>query len=165
LLLTSCADNQTTSPEVMPSAPAQAQEVSLDPISVNGLTISGSLGAEPIVEFGSSIDPVSDLIVADQNVGSGEPVVQTSTVLAHYVGYGLITGQKFDSSWDLGQPIPFGLNQVISGWTQGIPGMKVGGRRVLVIPAELAYGAKPPAGSGIEPNEPLLFVVDMYDFK
>ena len=165
LLITSCTDTSPSVPDTMPDDSAQSQVVLLEPITINGLTISGSLGAESIIEFGTSIDPVTDLVVADQFVGSGNPVVQTSTVLAHYVGYGLITGQKFDSSWLGGGPIPFGLNQVIAGWTQGIPGMKIGGRRVLIIPAELAYGAKPPAGSGIEPNEPLVFVVDMYDFK
>jgi peptidylprolyl isomerase len=74
------------------------------------------------------------------------------------------TGQKFDSSWDRGQPIEFGLDQVIAGWTQGVPGMKIGGRRVLVIPADLAYGQNPPPGSGIEPGEPLVFVIDLVDF-
>jgi len=167
-MLTSCAgDSTATAPNssVDSSKSADKPATVLEPISIGGVTVSGVLGAEPVIEIEGPIASIDELLVADQFIGSGNSVLPTSTVLAHYVGYGLITGQKFDSSWLTGDPIAFGLNQVISGWTQGVPGMKIGGRRILVIPSELAYGARPRAGSGIEPNEPLVFVIDLYDFK
>jgi FKBP-type peptidyl-prolyl cis-trans isomerase len=71
------------------------------------------------------------------------------------------TGIVFQSSLDGGQPIPFGLDQVIAGWTQGVPGMKVGGKRRLLIPAALAYGANPPQGSGIPANADLVFDIEL----
>lgn len=152
----------STAPTQVSSAPASA---ALAPVTVAGVTASGTLDTEPIIQIGADVAPVTKLEIADQVVGAGESVKPTSTVLAHYVGVGLTTGQKFDSSWDRGAPIEFGLNQVIPGWTEGLTGMKIGGRRLLVIPAELAYGTTPPAGSGIEPNETLIFVVDLVDFR
>ena len=80
---------------------------------------------------------------------------------AAYLGVGASTGETFDSSWERGQPATFPLDQVIPGWSEGLVGMKVGGRRELVIPAEQAYGDQPPAGSGIKPGETLVFVVDL----
>ena len=78
-----------------------------------------------------------------------------------YCGVGLDSGAIFDSSWARGQPATFPLDGVILGWQEGIPGMKPGGRRLLIIPGDLAYGPNPPPGSGIGPNETLVFVVDM----
>lgn len=106
-------------------------------------------------------DPPKELKVEDCVVGDGEKVTDTSkTYFWNYEGVSW-SGNKFDSSFDRGEPIPFALNQVIPGWTEGLQGMKVGGRRLLVIPADQAYGANPPPGSGIEPNEALVFVVDL----
>ena len=78
----------------------------------------------------------------------------------HYVGCGQQSAKQFDSSWDTGKPATFALNEVIPGWSQGLVGMKTGGRRTLVIPGNLAYGASPP-DSSIAPNETLVFVVDL----
>jgi peptidylprolyl isomerase len=85
-------------------------------------------------------------------------------VKAHYVGVACTTGKIFDSSYSRGAPAEFPLNQVIPGWQQGLPGMKVGGQRLLGIPAEMAYGAagRPPT---ILPNEALWFVVEMVESK
>lgn len=79
-----------------------------------------------------------------------------------YVGYSYSTKQQFDASWDRGQPFPFQLGQgsVIAGWDDGVVGMKVGGRRELVIPPNLAYGAQSP-GAGIAANDTLVFIVDL----
>ena len=129
--------------------------------SANGVHVSGALGSAPVITFDSMTTPPTSLVIKDIAVGTGAQALATSTVTTHYTGYGLNTKQKFDSSWDRGQPISFGLNQVIQGWSQGIPGMKVGGRRLLIIPGDLAYGANPPAGGTIQPNEPLVFVVDL----
>jgi peptidylprolyl isomerase len=104
---------------------------------------------------------VSELVISDIDEGTGDPVEAGATVTVHYVGVGGSTGQEFDSSWDRGQTIQFPLSGVIKGWQDGIPGMRPGGRRLLVIPGDQAYGANPPPGSGIQPNENLVFVVDL----
>ena len=78
----------------------------------------------------------------------------------HYVGVGQITKKEFDSSWTRGEPAEFNVDRVIKGWTLGLIGMKVGGRRTLIIPGALAYGKNPP-GTNIKVDETLIFVVDL----
>ncbi len=92
------------------------------------------------------------------------PSVPKDTVTAHYIGVSCSTGKIFDSSYSRNQPIPFSLSGVIKGWTDGIPGMQVGGQRLLGIPAEQGYG---PQGSppDIAPNEALWFVVEIVETK
>jgi peptidylprolyl isomerase len=107
--------------------------------------------------------PVSELIITDEVEGSGDEVTAGATVTAHYVGVSASSGEQFDASWDRGAPISFPLNGVIQGWSEGLVGMKVGGRRTLVIPGAMAYGANPPPGAGIAPNETLVFTVDLVD--
>ena len=97
----------------------------------------------------------------DLKVGTGAVVQPGATVTANYVGVACTTGKIFDSSYAHGQAVQFPLDQVIPGWTNGIPGMKVGGVRLLSIPADQAYGANPPQGAGIAPNEPLFFLVEI----
>jgi peptidylprolyl isomerase len=100
------------------------------------------------------------LEIHDDIVGTGATVKPHDTVTVHYTGVGQSSGKQFDSSWDRGQTISFSLDQVIQGWGEGLVGMKVGGRRTLVIPGDLAYGAAPPTPD-IKPNETLVFVVDL----
>jgi peptidylprolyl isomerase len=106
--------------------------------------------------------PPTELQVEDLKVGTGAEATAGTQVEVHYVGVAYSTKKQFDSSWDRGQPLPFplGAKRVIKGWEQGVPGMKVGGRRRLIIPPDLAYGPGgfPPA---IGPNETLVFVVDL----
>jgi peptidylprolyl isomerase len=85
-------------------------------------------------------------------------------VSVHYVGVSHSSGAEFDASWNRGEPLRFalGAGQVIPGWDQGVAGMKIGGRRRLVIPPHLAYGERG-AGGVIKPNETLVFVVDLVD--
>jgi FKBP-type peptidyl-prolyl cis-trans isomerase len=104
---------------------------------------------------------VPSLQTTDLKVGTGAEAKSNSTVTVNYTGAVAATGIIFQSSLDSGQPATFGLNQVIKGWTEGIPGMKVGGERQLVIPADLAYGANPPQGSGIPANANLVFNVTL----
>lgn len=108
-------------------------------------------------------EAVTELVVTDEVDGSGDEVTTGATVTAHYVGVSASTGAQFDASWDRGSPISFPLDGVIQGWSQGLLGMKVGGRRTLVIPGHMAYGAHPPPGAGIAPNETLVFTVDLVD--
>jgi peptidylprolyl isomerase len=110
--------------------------------------------------FEPRTDAVKELEIIDVEVGSGEEVKPGATITAHYTGALVKNGIIFQSSLDFGDPISFGLDQVIAGWTQGVPGMKVGGTRRLVIPAEQAYGAASPAPN-IPANSDLVFDIDL----
>lgn len=103
-----------------------------------------------------------NLQVEDLQVGDGAEAVPGSRVQVHYVGVSWSTGREFDASWNRGSPFSFklGAGQVISGWDQGVAGMKVGGRRKLTIPPHLGYGSRG-AGGVIKPGETLVFVVDL----
>jgi FKBP-type peptidyl-prolyl cis-trans isomerase len=109
---------------------------------------------------------VSTLEKIDTVVGTGKEVKAGDTVSVHYTGAVAATGVIFQSSKDFGtEPVTFPLSGVIKGWTDGIPGMKVGGTRRLVIPAAEAYGANPPSGSGIPANADLVFDVELVAIK
>jgi FKBP-type peptidyl-prolyl cis-trans isomerase len=103
---------------------------------------------------------VPELEIIDIKVGDGQEVVEDDTITAHYTGALATDGTIFESSLDSGRPATFGLNQVISGWTQGVPGMKVGGVRRLIIPSNLAYGGRR-ASAQIGPNSDLVFDIEL----
>jgi peptidylprolyl isomerase len=107
--------------------------------------------------------PPTELVSEDLEPGDGAEAKLGDTIKVHYVGIACSTGMQFDSSWDSGQPADLQLAEggLIKGWTEGIPGMKVGGRRKLVVPGDLAYGAE--GRPGIAPNETLVFVIDLVD--
>ena len=105
-------------------------------------------------------EAVKELESIDIELGTGEQVRPGAKITAHYTGALVKNGIIFQSSHDFGEAITFGLDQVISGWTHGVPGMKVGGTRRLVIPAEQAYGASSPA-SNIPANSDLVFDIDL----
>ncbi len=117
--------------------------------------------SKPEIDFPGG-EPPTELQITDEVVGDGTEATKGSTVSTHYVGVAFSTGEEFDSSWGRGTPLDFrlGAGQVIAGWDSGIEGMRVGGRRKLVIPAALAYGDRG-AGSAIAPGEALIFVVDL----
>lgn len=106
--------------------------------------------------------PPSELLLDDLQVGTGPEAVPGKRVAVHYVGVAWSNGQEFDSSFDRGQPLVFGLGagQVIQGWDTGIAGMRVGGRRRITIPPHLGYGSRG-AGGVIAPGETLVFVCDL----
>jgi len=116
---------------------------------------------KPKVEVPSG-EPPKTLEKKDLKVGSGEEAQTGQQVSVHYVGVAYSTKKQFDASWDGGRPFNFtlGAGNVIQGWDEGVPGMKVGGRRQLVIPPDLGYGAAGYPGV-IGPNETLVFVVDL----
>ncbi|MFB7590688.1 FKBP-type peptidyl-prolyl cis-trans isomerase [Streptomyces sp. NPDC056169] len=116
---------------------------------------------KPEVDFPGG-EPPADLKIRDIWEGDGAEAKAGATVSVHYVGVAFSTGEEFDSSWNRGEPLQFrlGVGQVISGWDQGVQGMKVGGRRELIIPAHLAYGDRG-AGAKIAPGETLIFVCDL----
>ena len=111
-------------------------------------------------------EPPSRLVKKDLVRGEGRAAKSGDQVTVQYVGVSYSTGEQFDASWDSGQPFPFelGAGAVIPGWDEGVPGMRVGGRRELTIPPDQAYGPQgsPPA---IGPNETLIFVVDVVDIQ
>ncbi len=109
------------------------------------------------------VDKVDSLQKIDEVVGTGDAVKLGDTVTAHYTGAVAATGLIFQSSHDVGQPIPFELKagSLIQGWVDGVPGMRVGGKRRLLIPADQAYGATPPASSGIPANADLVFDIEI----
>ncbi len=108
--------------------------------------------------------PVADLQIIDLVEGTGAVVLQGATITAHYTGALVADGTIFQSSLDFGQPATFGLHQVISGWTQGVPGMKIGGTRRLIIPAVMAYGSRR-AAANIPPNSDLVFDIELIAIK
>lgn len=108
------------------------------------------------------IDSVDELQIIDIEEGTGATVQPGATITAHYTGALCKNGIIFQSSHDFGKPISFGLSQVIRGWTDGVPGMKVGGMRRLIIPSEMAYGSAR-AASNIPPNSDLVFDIELVE--
>lgn len=146
-------DDDSSSTEASGSAPAGSQ--------------SGKAGAKtkPEVEVPDE-DPSGKLDIVELEEGKGRKAKSGDKVTVQYVGVGYESGEEFDASWDRGEPFTFTLGggEVISGWDQGVVGMKAGGRRELIIPPALAYG---PAGAppAIGPNETLVFVIDLLAVK
>lgn len=121
-------------------------------------SVTANAGEAPTISAPTGTPPTT-LQTSDIIIGSGTEVVATSTLTVHYTLMSWSNGAIVESSWTNGQPATFPLSGVIAGWQQGLPGTKVGGRRLLVIPADLGYG---PNGAGpIGPNETLIFVVDI----
>ena len=120
---------------------------------------------KPEIDFPDG-PPPTELEVTDLTEGDVAEATAGSTVSVHYVGVAHSTGEQFDASYDRGSPLQFrlGVGQVISGWDTGVQGMRVGGRRQLVIPPHLAYGDRG-AGGVIAPGESLIFVVDLLDVR
>lgn len=123
------------------------------------------MSQKPEIDF---VDPTppTDLVITDITVGDGAEATSGSTVSVHYVGVALSTGEEFDASYNRGAPLDFrlGIGQVIQGWDTGVQGMKVGGRRQLVIPPHLGYGDRG-AGGAIKGGETLIFVVDLLSVR
>lgn len=139
-------DNQSTDTNTT-SNTSQTEDSQLQGTQINDFT--------PVAD-------VSSLEKTDIKVGTGDQVQPGDTVTVDYTGAVAATGIIFQSSLDSGQPVSFGLDQVIKGWTDGVPGMQVGGTRRLLIPSDQAYGANPPAGSGIPANAALVFDITLH---
>lgn len=141
--------------------PTLGADLPSDAVVQGEVATTPDLATAPVVGVLEGAVPVTSLVVADVTAGSGEEVPAGATVTVQYCGIGLDSGAIFDSSWARGEPATFPLSGVIKGWQDGIPGMQPGGRRLLLIPGDLAYGDNPPPGSGILPGETLVFVVDL----
>jgi peptidylprolyl isomerase len=120
------------------------------------------MSSKPEIDFPEGPAPQA-LVIEDIVVGDGAEARAGGTVTVHYVGVEYDTGEEFDSSWDRGEAISFPLTSLIQAWKDGIPGMKVGGRRKLVCPPSVAYG---PAGGGHRlSGKTLIFVIDLLDAR
>jgi peptidylprolyl isomerase len=154
-----CGDDD----EEQAAAPQETAEATPAPAgSVDAGSISKDLSAKPKIAKPEGSPPAA-LQKSDVVKGKGRSAKPGDTVAVQYVGNSWSTGKQFDASWDRGgQPFefPLGAGQVIPGWDQGVAGMKPGGRRLLVIPPDLAYGEQSPSPD-IAPNETLIFVVDL----
>jgi peptidylprolyl isomerase len=167
---TTSAPNATTPGAATPttSAPNATTPGATTPAvttpNTNTGTASGPLSKEPKVTPPSGAAPTT-VKIQELITGAGAVAKPGGTVTVNYVGVLFNGGAEFDSSWRRGKPFTFtlGTNQVISGWDEGVTGMRVGGRRELIVPASLAYGASGLATRpvAIPPNAPLVFVVDM----
>ncbi len=116
---------------------------------------------KPEIEFIEGPAP-AELVITDLIVGTGAEAAPGATVDVHYVGVDFETGEQFDASWDRGESINFPLSGLIAGWQEGIPGMKVGGRRQLVVPPALAYGE---SGGHRLSGRTLVFMIDLLGVK
>jgi len=159
LVTAACGDDTSTSATTTTEASSGASGASTT-------TAPNTPEAKAVAERGEpevkAVDgPVTELRVTDDVVGTGQEVKAGDTVTAQYVGATASDGKVFQSSWQMDGAIQFPLDGVIQGWSEGLVGMKEGGRRTLVIPAAKAYGANPPPGSGIPANADLIFVVDL----
>ncbi|ADG77491.1 Peptidyl-prolyl cis-trans isomerase OS=Tsukamurella paurometabola (strain ATCC 8368 / DSM /CCUG 35730 / CIP 100753 / JCM 10117 / KCTC 9821 / NBRC 16120/ NCIMB 702349 / NCTC 13040) OX=521096 GN=Tpau_0856 PE=3 SV=1 [Tsukamurella paurometabola] len=124
--------------------------------------IKGDELSKPEIEFPEGPAP-TELVIKDIVVGDGAEAQADSVVDVHYLGVEYDSGEEFDSSWSRGESINFPLRSLIAGWQEGIPGMKVGGRRQLICPPALAYG---PAGGGHRlSGKTLVFVIDLLGVK
>jgi peptidylprolyl isomerase len=152
----SCGDDEQ-------EASAPQETATAEPAgSVDASAISTDLTDKPDVPKPEGTPP-AELQKTDIVKGTGKAAKAGDTVSVQYVGNSWSTGAQFDASWDRGtEPFrfPLGAGQVIPGWDEGVAGMKVGGRRLLVIPPDLAYGDQSPSPD-IAPNETLVFVVDL----
>ena len=156
LLIAACGGNDN------PSSESAATPTATDP-PPGKVTVTGALGTKPKIKVTpDNPTPPGKLVIKDLHKGKGKAAKPGDKVTVQYVGALYRDNSVFDNSWDRGQPFPFQLGQgaVIPGWDAGVKGMKVGGRRQLVIPPDQAYGAQgsPPK---IGPNETLVFVVDL----
>jgi peptidylprolyl isomerase len=128
----------------------------------HGVTVEGDLDSKPDITLPGG-EPPAELVAVDIVEGDGDEAAPGATVTTHYAGVSWLNdGEEFDASWNRGEPISFPLSGVIQGWGEGIPGMKVGGRRLLIIPPSLGYGAQSPTPA-IAPNDTLVFVIDLVD--
>ena len=128
----------------------------------HGVTVTGPQDDSPTIALPDT-DPPSELVTEDLRVGEGPEVKEGTRVSVHYIGVSWATQAAFDSSWGRAPfAVEVGAGSVIEGWDQGLVGMRVGGRRLLIIPPELGYGERG-AGGDIPPNDTLVFVVDAVD--
>jgi peptidylprolyl isomerase len=166
LALAGCGDDDDDNGEGEATpAPAAQEQTETEPSQAEQRAALEDTSTKPVIPRPTG-SPPRRLQTEDIVRGTGPAAKRGDTITAHYAGVTFSTGEEFDASWNRGEPFtfPLGGGQVIEGWDRGFVGMKQGGRRMLTIPPELAYGAQgfPPA---IGPNETLVFVVDLLEIR
>jgi peptidylprolyl isomerase len=168
LALAGCGSSSKPNTSSSTGSGANQSGGSASSVTFNSVTVDGAadLTSKPKVTASSTNAP-ANLEVKDLVNGDGTAASPTSTVTVQYVGIRYTDGKQFDASWDHGGATSFSLQQVVPGFTQGIGGnsqvapMKVGGRRIMILPAALGYGASGTQDGSIPPNTPIVFVVDL----
>jgi peptidylprolyl isomerase len=162
--LAGCGDDKEEETAAPPTA-TETATTEASPEATEEASDNKDLETKPTITVPEG-EPPTELKIKDIVRGKGKTAKKNDNVTVQYVGVAYSTGQQFDASWDNGQPFPFqlGVGQVIPGWDEGVAGMKIGGRRQLIIPPDLAYGPQgsPPA---IGPNETLIFIVDLLEVE
>jgi peptidylprolyl isomerase len=183
LAVSACSQGGEAADEVAASAPDSTEWVTSDCTSLTeivddtaalsdsdliapGVAVTVTDPASPSISVQPGTEPPADLISGIVREGTGDAAELNDTVTVQYCGVGLATGLAFDSSWARGAPATFGLVEggLIQGWIEGVPGMRIGEQRVLIIPGPLAYGDSSPGGT-IQPNETLVFLVELVNVE
>jgi len=155
------AGDYLTSNCAVPAPGIESAQAPANGQALGAVTVTYDDQGVPQVTVGPQAGPVAELETLDLAVGDGAEVQQGDVITFNYCGVGMATRQIFDSSWARNEPLTYGLDELIPGWSAGLPGMKVGGQRLLVIPGDLGYGPEPNPASGILPDETLIFVVQV----
>jgi len=181
LLLAACSSQDGTTPESsstpessagyvtshcaeLGGAPTTSASPPIGGTTVGGVTVEQGTQA-PDMTVAPDLAPATEVISKTLSSGKGRVLEAGDTLTFNYCGVGLVSQQLFDSSWANGAPITYPLDQLIPGWGQGMPGMKIGEERLLIIPGAAGYGSNPPGGSGILPDESLAFVVQLLSIE
>ena len=157
---------------IYPVSTSRAADDASSSVTFSSVTVSDAtnMSSKPKVTADAPL-PSASLKVKDLVIGRGATATPDATVTVHYVGVRHTDGKQFDSSWERGGPTTFSLRKAVKGFTQGIGGkgeispMKVGGRRIIIVPSELAYGESGTADGGVPPNASIVFVVDLIAVK
>jgi peptidylprolyl isomerase len=147
---------------VVGGAPAKSSVAPTSGITLAGVTVVS--GKTPTVTIAPALAAATEVVTKTLIPGKGATLKATDTLTFNYCGVGLVTQNQFDSSWANGAPITYGLADLIPGWSVGMPGMKVGEQRLLILPGSQAYGPTPPS-SEILPDESLAFVVELVSIQ
>jgi peptidylprolyl isomerase len=160
ILVSGCGSSSSGNPAILPAPSAPQGKITV-PAAIT-TPKSGPLSKEPTIAKPTGPAP-KKLVVKDLVTGTGTVLKVGETATVNYVGATYSNAKVFDASWKRGAPTAFQLvsGDLIAGWVQGLPGMRIGGRRELIIPSALGYGAAGNPAGGIGPNQPLIFIIDL----
>jgi len=144
------------------ATPSAAPSPSPTPFRFDAVTVTGDWGSEPGVQVGDETQSTNSFLVQDIVRGTGPTATSSSRVTVQYVGRAAFSKKTFDSSWARGVPYSFVPGtQTLVAFSEGVTGMRVGGRRLVIVPPSMGFGRTPPVGSGLKADETLVFVIDL----